>query len=472
MGFYKYETFTSVIEEQIRTGILRTGDRLPSVREIKNKYRLSGSSVQSGYEYLIIKGLVQSYPRSGYFVSDNHEEAAPVVSPELKRVSRDVEFSRNLSLTSAGNKAFESGAFNNAVPGDLLIPQKLILRTLQQVIREKGASLLRYYPSNGSLELRKLISDRAIRNGGMTHPEELIITDGALQALYIALRSVTAEGDVIAVESPCVFSVLEVIAALQLKIIEIPVTYHAGFDVEYFEKACMESDIRAVVLTPNFHNPTGICMKDEPMKKLLRISETFKIPVIANDIYGELYFSDSRPCGIKKFDTEGWVMTFSSYSKALAPGIRLGFLDAGRFYPKAEKIKFALGRGVSPIYQELMVKLLQGSSFDRHLRSFRKNLHRQAMVVLNALRTFFPEGSYFHKPEGGYSIWGELPKGVSVEEFYTFCKKNGILFTPGSTFSATEAYDHHFRVIFADHLSAESLFLIEKAGKKAKKLIS
>lgn len=471
MGFYKYEIFTSVIEQQIGKGILRKGDRLPSVREIKNKYGLSGSSVQSGYEYLMIKGLIKSQPRSGYFVSDDQEEMIPVIPTKLLPVSRDIEFSRNISLTSARNKPFESSAFNTAVPGDLLIPQKLILRTMQEVIREKGAALLRYYPSNGSPELRELISKRLVKHGCVTNSEELIITDGALQALFIALRSVTEEGDVIAVESPCVFSVLEVIAGLKLKIIEIPVSYHEGFDVNYFEKVCMENNIRAVVLTPNFHNPTGICMKDHQKKKLLEISETFEIPVIENDIYGDLYFSDQRPACIKKFDVNGWVMTFSSYSKTLAPGIRLGFLDAGRFYARAEKIKFNLGRSVSPIYQELMVKLLQRNSYDRHLYAFRKKLQQQAISVLDALRIYFPKDSYFHKPEGGYSIWGELPKEIDMTTFYDYCEKNRILFTPGSTFSTTEVYHRNFRIVFADHITQESLMLIEKAGIKAKMLL-
>lgn len=471
MFSYKYEIFTSGIEEKINRRILLKGERLPSIREIKKEYNLSIVSIQNGYDSLILKGLVKSIPQKGYFVDKSFENQIPISKKQFLPISRDVDFTNNLQLTSARNKSSEANSFNNAVPGDSMIPQKLILRTMQNVIREKGASLLRYYPPNGSEELRNLISDRMRRVGSIINPDEIIITDGALQALFIALRSVTNEDDVIAIESPCVFSVLEVVESLKLKIIEIPVQYENGFDINYFEKVCLEHLIKALVITPNFHNPTGKLMNELDKKNLLSISEKFKIPIIENDIYGDLYFTEQRPGCLKNFDEHNNVITFSSFSKSLAPGIRLGWIHAGKFYQEAEKIKFSLGRTVSPLYQELIVKLLQNNSYDRHLRSFRKKLNQQAMHLWSALRKYFPESSYFHQPEGGYSIWCELPKEINMEEFYNYCEKNKILFTPGKTFSITNEYQHCFRVVFADYLTSESLILIEKAGVKARELL-
>ncbi|MEI7489392.1 MAG: PLP-dependent aminotransferase family protein, partial [Chryseobacterium sp.] len=178
------------------------------------------------------------------------------------------------------------------------------------------------------------------------------------------MASVTKAGDVIAVESPCVFSVLEVISNLKLKAIEIPVHYKEGFDLPYLRKICNENNIRAVIVTPNFHNPTGILMTEDAKKKLLSIAEINQIPIIENDIYGDLYFGRERPSNIRNFDESGLVMTFSSFSKTLAPGIRLGWLNPGKFYAETERLKFSLGRSVAPIYQELMIKLLESSSYD------------------------------------------------------------------------------------------------------------
>ncbi|SHF99118.1 aminotransferase-like domain-containing protein [Chryseobacterium vrystaatense] len=470
MRIYKYEVFTMILEEQIKRGILIQGQRLPSVREIKNTYSLSTSSVQSGFEYLMMKGLVESSPRSGYFVAYTPDTHVSKMKTDLPPVVRDAEFAENVMLTSARNKPSESSTFNTAAPGDLLVPQKLILRTMQEVIREKGAALLRYYPSNGLDELRKQISLHTAIHGCLLNPDEIIITDGALQALTIALSAVTDPGDIVAVESPSVFSVLEAIANLGLKIIEIPIHYENGFDTEYFRNICTSNEIKAVIVTPNFHNPTGIVMNDDAKKELLKTAVSFQIPIIENDIYGDLYFGEKRPRSIKSFDDSGLVMTYSSFAKTLAPGIRLGWLHTGRFYSRSERARFVMGRSVSPIYQELMLKLLQGNSYQRHLRSFRKHLNRQALEVLNALRRYFPEDSYFHSPQGGYSIWGRLPERTDMKSFFNYCSQNKILFTPGNTFSLTGEYDHHFRIVFADRITEESMSLLESAGKKAKEL--
>ncbi|STC95979.1 Uncharacterized HTH-type transcriptional regulator yjiR [Chryseobacterium carnipullorum] len=127
-----------------------------------------------------------------------------------------------------------------------------------------------------------------------------------------------------------------------------------------------------------------------------------------------------------------------------------------------------MGRSVSPIYQELMLKLLQGNSYERHLRSFRKQLNRQAVELLDALRHYFPDDACFQSPQGGYSIWGKLPERTDMKAFFDYCDKNRILFTPGNTFSFTDKYSHHFRIVFADRITPESLTLLEKAGLKAK----
>lgn len=466
---YKYEVFTAVIEGQIRNGVLQSNDRLPSIREIKKRYTLSTSSVQAGFEYLVIRGLIESRPRSGYFVAERLNENIPEIKRKLPVVVRDEVFMKNMMLTS--KRISEPSSFNTAVPGDLLIPQKLILRTMQEVIREKGASLLRYYPSNGLELLRKQIAKQMRTHGCTLNPDELIITDGALQALTIALKSVTKAGDVVAVDSPCVFSVLEVIANLDLKVIEVPVDYRTGFDTEYFRKVCIENNIRALVVTPNFHNPTGIMMSDETKKELLNIAETYQLCIIENDMYSDLYFDKKRPRCIKSFDEKGLVIMYSSFSKTLAPGIRLGWLYAGNFYSGAEKAKFVLGRSVSPVYQELILKLLQGGSYERHLRTFRKKLNQQAVLLLEILRKYFPENSYFHRPQGGYSIWGQMPENMDMEKFYEHCESNKVLFTPGDTFSLTDQYNHHFRIVFAERITSDSLILLENAGKKAKKFL-
>lgn len=461
---YSYSKFTGVIEENIKKGILKPGDKLPSARSIKTAYQLSISSVQSGYDYLIFKGLVKSVPRLGYFVNYQPSKTSIDNQADFKAIPQDPVFRENVLFTSQKRQNNDITSFNAAVPSDLLIPQKLVLRTMQEVIREKGAALLRYYPTQGKEELRELISKRSALHGAQVNPDELIITDGALQALYIALSATTNPNDIIAVESPCVFSVLEIVANLKLRTVEIPVRSSTGFDTGFLADACQKNDIKAILVTPNFHNPTGVLQSDATKQEIYNIASSRTIAIIENDIYGDLYFTPQRPVNIRNYDRLGLVITVSSFSKSLAPGIRLGWLAAGRYFSKAERLKFSLGRSVSPFNQEVVTKLISGSGYDRHLRRFRSQLELQAMKIVNHFNLYFPDSAYTSFPQGGYSIWTQLTSETDMISFYKNCEKYGLRFTPGNTFSFTDTYNSCFRTVFAARLTSDGLDAIKKAG--------
>lgn len=470
MKAYKFEIFTSVIQENILKRLYKPGFKLPAVRQIKEIYKLSTSTVQKGYDDLVARGLIENIPRSGYYVLDRPAETQVGMKQE-RPVVRDAVFEDRLSLTTSLHTGFRVNDFNVAAPGDLLIPQKLILRTMQQVIRESGLGLLKYYPAAGNFLLRQSLAERAAAYQTILNPEELLITDGALQALYIALSAVCRPGDVIAVESPCVFSALEVIRVLRLKVIEIPVDPFHGFDLGFLQKACLLNDIKAVMVTPNFHNPTGILLTDEQKKALLSLAMENGFAVIENDVYGDLNYSGQRPSTIKSFDQSGIVMTYSSFSKTLAPGIRLGWLSAGKFLERAEQIRFALGSTVSPIYQETVYKLISTSSFDRHIRKFRNYLAKNAHQTMTLLADFFPEGTQMTRPVGGYHGWVRLPDSVPVEKFYQACTRDGVRFTPGYTFSFSGQYQQYFRIVFSDRYTQERKDAIARAGISAGRII-
>lgn len=466
MKTYKFEVFTSVIEQKIRDGVFKPGHKLPSVRELKEQYHTSTTTVQNGYDYLVIRGLVESVPKSGYYVSNNPVLSKQQTKTKRKPVVRDAIFKHHLALTTTLREGQTLSEFNVAAPGDLLIPQKLLLRTMQEVIREQGAGLLRYYPSNGSVVLKNNIVKRAAAHETIIDPDELLITDGALQALYIALSAVCNAGDIVAVESPCVFSVLEVIRVLQLKVIEIPVDLQTGFDIDFFKKACCNNAVKAAIVTPNFHNPTGLLLTDEQKQVLLSIAQQYNVAVIENDIYGDLNFYGQRPATIRTFDDSGLVLSYSSYAKTLAPGIRLGWLAAGKFTQRAEQIKFALGSTVSPLYQEMVSRLLSGNSYDRHVRAFRMQLAKNAYFAINLLSDHFPEKTVITTPSGGYNIWVKMPDDTDMTRFYAQCEKIGVRFTPGYTFSFSGGFDKFFRLVFADRFSPKRIEAIKRAGKQ------
>lgn len=462
MREYKYKVFTAKIEALITAGVLQPGAKLPSIRTIKKEYNLSTSSVQNGYDYLIFKGVVRSIPQSGYVVANtvNLKDIEQKITLSLEVI--DSTFKKKLRAISLPSHSEHAMAFNAAEPSASFVPDKLVLRTMQQVIRKKNTELLRYYPTNGSEELRALLCKRAATYGALIQSEELIITDGALQALYIALAVTTQPHDIIAVESPCVFSMLEVIANLKLKVIEIPIRRNEGMDLADLKNCCEKQNIKAIVLTPNFHNPTGVLMPDERKQALLQFALFRNIPLIENDIYGDLYFAHTRPTTIRNFDDSGLVLTISSFAKTIAPGIRLGWLAAGRFAKQAEQLKFALGRSVSPLYQEVMIQLLRTSSYEKHIRRYRANLERQSLEFTQLFTTVFPEITPIQTPQGGYSLWNKLPPTIDGQEFEKIAHQCGIYFTPGSTFSFTNVYDSYFRSVFANKLTETSIHAIHQ----------
>lgn len=470
---YKFEEIALEIEENIISLFYKTGDKLPSVRLLKDKYDTSITTIQRAYEHLLIKDLVRSEPKSGYYVK--YQPALKPIASQNKKIPlvvRDAFFTNNLSqITSLRSTKSELSEFNVAQSGDFFIPQKLILRTMQQVVRENGASLLRYYPANGSMALKEQIAQRTATHKTVLNPEELIITDGALQALYIALASVCSAGDIVAVESPCVFSVLEILRVQKLRVIEIPVDIHQGFDIDFLKKACQKTNIKAVIVTPNFHNPTGSLLSDEQKQYLHAVIQQKGIPLIENDIYGDLHFSGHRPINIKSLDESGLVLTCSSFSKSLAPGIRLGWLSAGKFFEKAEQIKYTLGSTVSPIYQETITKLISSTSYDRHVRLFRNQLASQCYHTQNLIARFFPESTVASVPAGGSNLWVQMSQKLDMDLFYRHCEETGIRFTPGYTFTFSKAYDQFFRLVFSDKYSGARENALKIAGDTATKLI-
>ncbi|MDR2223766.1 MAG: PLP-dependent aminotransferase family protein [Flavobacteriaceae bacterium] len=463
MKEYRYTLFTNKIEKNIKKGILKAGDKLPSIRKTKLEYSLSTSSVQAGYDYLVSKGLVTSIPKSGYIVNESIQ-TLQAITQKKNTLIIDTQFRENILLTSQKQGYSEFTTLNAATPSDLFIPQKLVLQTMQQVIKDKSATLLRYYPSNGSLELKEQIIKRAAQYEISIEPEELIITDGALQALYIALASITSPNDIIAIESPCIFSILQVIASLKLKVIEIPMLLKDGFDIDYLKKVCAKNSIKAIVVTPNFHNPTGNLLSDHQKKAIYSIAQLHHIPIVENDIYGDLYFGVKRPSTIRSFDSEGLVLTYSSFSKTIAPGLRLGWLATGQFLQQAEQVKFALGRSVSPFNQEVITSLLDNPNFDKHLKTFRKQLKHQAYQLTTTLTSSFSKEFKLTSPQGGYSLWGQLPSTMNSTHFFSICQKEGISFTPGTTFSFTNSYESYFRATFSQQLNTGTLQALNKIG--------
>jgi DNA-binding transcriptional MocR family regulator len=240
--------------------------------------------------------------------------------------------------------------------------------------------------------------------------DEVVVTNGALEAFNLCLTAVTRPGDVVAVESPGFYAALQAIERLDLRAVEIPVHPISGLDLDALAAALDKHPIRACWFMTNFQNPTGVSLSDEKKKALVEMLAAREVPLIEDDVYEELHFSRERPRPAKAFDTSGLVMHCSSFSKTLAPGYRIGWAAAGRFADRVKRLKLMTTLSSSIPAQASIADYLEYGGYDRHLRELRAAMQTQLASMEAALRRYLPHEVQWVTPRGGYFLWLQLPQ--------------------------------------------------------------
>ena len=449
----RYEALAQEIAESIAHGQLRPGERVPSVREASRSRGVSPSTVFEAYYLLEARGLIEARPRSGYFVSHTVNSQQEPASSRPVTKERAVEVSELVFqvLGHARNRALVP--LGSAFPSPLLFPlPKLALAT--------GKALRRLDPwrtvedlSPGSAVLRRQIGLRYLGMGCGVDPEELVITNGAMEALNLCLESVTQPGDLVAVESPTFYGALQALERRSLRAVEIATHPRTGIDVAALAAVMDQHPVKACWLMPNFQNPLGSLMPDDAKQALVELLAKREVPLIEDDVYGELYFGASKPRPAKAWDRAGWVMHCSSFSKSLAPGYRVGWAAAGRYAGEVAQRKLMSSIAAPLPSQEGLSEYLEHGGYDRHLRQLRATLAQHRHATLRDIAKHFPPGTRATQPEGGYFIWVELPSKVDALELHRLALSQGISLAPGHLFSADHRFRHHVRINFGhpDH---------------------
>jgi DNA-binding transcriptional MocR family regulator len=317
---------------------------------------------------------------------------------------------------------------------------------MRKIMRDDPAHSARYDPAVGQEELRRQIARRSVSYGCDFSPKELVITCGGMETLNLGLRAVARHGDVIAIESPTYFSILQIIESLGMKAVEIPTHPKTGMDLEALERAIRSHGVRACISMTNCHNPLGFVLDDNYKKELVALLSRHNVPLIEDDVYGDLTFNGIRPKTAKAFDTEGIVLLCSSFSKVLAPGFRVGWIHAGRFQKAVTHLKF-INTIASPSLPQLTIaEFIHSGGYDRYLRTLRSTLFNNVQFYSQAILRYFPEGTKVSRPAGGYVLWVELPERVDCVRLYRAALANGISIVPGSVFSASSRFTHHIRM--------------------------
>jgi DNA-binding transcriptional MocR family regulator len=443
-----YERIADELSGQIERGVLRPGDRLPSVRQLSEERGISVATVLSAYSMLEGQGVAEARPKSGHFVRPRQTSDCPVPAPPRRapaaaKVSTAPDADDVIRAMSRDRGLVPLGT---AFVAPELLPLKRVNALLASVAREGGGPGGAYEDIRGQRQLRLQLARRAVSWGGQLSENDFVTTLGATEALNLALGVVARPGDVIALESPAYFGLLRLVEYHGLRAIEIPTDPETGLDLDALEDAIRSGPVRAVLATPSFQNPLGARMPAENKERLVKMLSRRDIPLIEDDVYADLAFDGSRPRPAKAFDDRGNVLLCGSFSKTLAPGYRVGWIAPGRFQEAVERRKFAHVVASPSPTQMAIAEYLDEGGYERHLRRLRRILAVQSARYRAAIADVFPPGTRISRPQGGFVLWVELAAGFDAIDLQQRALERGIAVAPGSIFSARPRFGHCLRI--------------------------
>ena len=469
-----YMQVANGLEKMIGEDVLKIGDKLPSVRVLSDEYGISMGTAFQAYYHLEGKGLIEARPKSGYYVRFNNKRFPDL--PQLKQpdtLSHEVSVKQMIASIYADIASHSDKVINFAIaaPDASLLPTAKMNKSVMQALRNSKDSCIGYEHTQGNVELRKQIARLAFNWGGKIKPDEIVVTSGCLEAITMCLRAVTTYGDTVAIESPNYFGIYQAIESLGLKVVEISSHPTTGLDLDSLQQAIKKFSIKACVVITNFNNPLGSLMPDEDKKKLVDIITQNQIPLIEDDIYGELYFGRKRPKPCKYYDTKGWVMHCTSLSKSLTPGYRIGWAIPGKFLEQVQQIKRILNISSPTLTQAAVAHFLQHGRYEYHLKSLRKALHTQCLRYMQAIIQYFPEDTKISRPQGGFILWVQLNKKINAFKLRTEAMKHNISIVPGQLFSASSNYGNCIRISFGRPWDDDADYGMMMLGKLVKKML-
>jgi DNA-binding transcriptional MocR family regulator len=441
-----YEKVADHITKLIDQGTLHAGERLPSIRKLSSQMEVSISTVLQAYMILESKDWIEAKPQSGFYVRPTRnlrpEPGPSSPSPLVTRVGVSDLVAQ--VFQSAHDPEVVQLALSTPSPEHL--PVKRLNRLMAAATARSGARALSYDFPPGYGPLRHEIAKRSIDAGCRLSESEIVTTHGTMEALNLCLRAVARAGDIIATESPAFYGTLQIIESLGMKALEIAADPRDGIILNALAAAIRRQKVKACLFVTNFSNPLGSCMPDANKKELVELLARREIPLIEDDIYGDLCFGPTRPITAKAHDKEGLVLLCSSFSKTLAPGYRVGWTAPGRFRPQVESLKFTSSMATVTAPQMAIAQFLQSGGYDRYLRKIRRILMTQVQQMSNAISRYFPDGTKVTRPQGGYVLWVELPRSVDALELHRQALARKISIAPGPIFSAKQKYKNFIRL--------------------------
>jgi len=449
----------------VHAGDLRPGDRIPASRELAAMLGVHRTTVANAYAELESEGLIQGHVGRGTYIKGhgNGLKLTPPPPPVLQGseglrwelLFADERGEEALSrLTASAPETALS--FVMARPAEEFFPVEELQICVNAVLRREATNVLKLGPSDGYGPLKEALLEHLPADGIPAKDENLLITDGCQQSLDIISKAFVRPGDSVILENPTYPGAMAIFHGARARCLGVPMQTRPepgtalGIDLEALEATLAANRVKLMVLTPDFHNPTGTSMPLASRRKVLELAGRHQVPVVEDHIYARLHARDERVPSLKQLDRANLVIHIDSFAKVAFPGLRVGWIVApATAIERLRIVKQTTDLHTDQLAQATLAEFLRRGLFSKHLARMRKVYASRLLALDEALRKHMPEGTRWTRPDGGMCLWLELPPGFDASELLIHAKERGVLFAPGRYFYVQNPLPNTLRLGYA-----------------------
>jgi DNA-binding transcriptional MocR family regulator len=446
-ALFRYEEVAAKVAGIIKNLKLNAGERVPSVRQVSKELQVSLATVFQAYHLLEANGLIIARPRSGYFVNASIKNSQVPKAPG-KYIPLPSQVTLNTMIANMLKNMREYGAVNFAIvaPVNELLPISRMSKALRDTLKDPTSDSFQYPLIEGHSRLVKQIVRQTLDWGTGLATDDILVTNGCIEAINLCLDAVAKPGDIILVESPTPYGILQILERLNLLALEITTHADTGLDLDQLELAIEQHTVAACVLTTICNSPIGCAMPKENIIRLVQLLSQNHIPLIEDDALGDLSFSHPRPLPAKAYDTTNNVLYCTSFSKTLGSGFRIGWVSGGRYHEQIKRLKYISNFFTNGILQDAIGRYLETGLYNAHVKNMKSALQQNLARYMGSINRYFPDEVKIAAPKGGFSIWLELPTTIDASALHRQALQHGIGIFPGQIFTTSSQYDHYIRI--------------------------
>ncbi|MCP5056516.1 MAG: PLP-dependent aminotransferase family protein [bacterium] len=435
IGAPVYLQIAGQIRDRVVAGALVPGDRLPPIRELARSLGVNRDTVCTAYETLAAEGVVDARVGRGTFVRGLRPRVGGATLPVQTRLAGVTQRLLDLESTRVAYGDTANAIQLQALkPDPSLFPAEAFRRALNRTFATQGPELLDYGDPQGDPGLREAVAERLRAAGSQVQGDQIVLCQGASQAISLGLRLFAEAGDTVAVEEPTYQNALAAAIGLGIHVVPVPMRKD-GADLDALDRVLSRSDVKLFYTIPTFHNPMGTTTDLAHRQELLEIAGRHGKPVLEDAYEMDLRFTGRPVPSLMALDEEGLVVQLLSFSKSLFPGLRCGaVVGCGRHVDGLLALRHAADLGGALPLEAALADFLRSGAYDRHLATLRRKLRERRDTLMESLEAEMPEGTEWQRPEGGYQVWVELPEPLDTRELFADALRAGVLIAPGFQF--------------------------------------